>query len=219
MPNFREAYRSAKGRINPEGVAVTSFIATASIPSMLPIEIGLTTAIHEMARGDPNLVRLTAVVLSGAANAASVALEARALKKTEYSASPGGTALYIMTGKPEVSSALEHGLNYAQLTLINPINAIAIYNNDAQLFVDSLIATSLIIPLWNLPFNGLIVQGKMDSIVNRMRRGRKSIWGRIKNRGREKTANTKPAFSIAYSEELAPGQETQIPGQGKENDK
>lgn len=79
MPSVRERYYAAKGRINPEGLAVTSAIFTASIPSILPIEVGLTTATHMLSSGD--LTKAALIGLSGVANAASVVLESRALRK------------------------------------------------------------------------------------------------------------------------------------------
>lgn len=180
MPSVRERYNSAKGRINPEGVAVTSAIFTASIPSILPIEAGLTTATHLLADGD--LTKAALIGFSGVANAASVALEARALREKEYSASPYGTTFNIMTGKPVFSSALEHAGNHIYLQLTNPINAIAVYNRDDQLLVDSIIATSLTIPAWFIPFNALIVSGRIDPFVNRMKRVRESVAGKIRRK-------------------------------------
>lgn len=182
MPSVRERYHSAKSRINPEGVAVSSSIFMASIPSILPIEAGLTTAAHYLSAGTPDLARLTLIGLSGAANIASVALEARSLREKEYSASPVGTSLNIMTGRPMMSSALEHLGNQAFLTLTNPINAIAVYNCDDQLLVDSLIATSLTIPVWFIPFNALIISGRTDPFVNGMKRIRESVLGKIKKK-------------------------------------
>lgn len=182
MPSLRERYRSAKSRTNPEGVAVSSSIFMASIPSILPIEAGLTTAVHQLSSGTPDLARFTLIGISGAVNIASVALEARALREKEYSASPVGTTFNIMTGKPVVSSALEHLGNHIFLTLTNPINAIAVYNRDDQLLVDSLIATSLTIPVWFIPFNALIISGRIDPLVNGMKRIRESVRGKIRKK-------------------------------------
>lgn len=179
MQSVRERYNSAKGRINPEGLAVTSAIFTASIPSILPIEAGLTTATRLLSSGTPGFAEATLIGISGIANVASVALESRALRKKEYSASPYGTAFNIMTGKPKFSSALEHAGNHVYLQITNPINAIAVYNHDDQLLVDSIIATSLTIPLWFIPFNALILSGRTDPFVNRMKKVRESIVGRI----------------------------------------
>lgn len=182
MPNVRERYHSAKGRINPEGLAVTSAIFTASIPSILPIEASLTTASHILSSGNPDLTRTALAGVSLALNAASIALESRVLRKKDFSASPYGSAFNIMTGKPTFSSALEHAGNHVYLQLTNPINAIAVYNHDDQLLVDSIIATSLTIPAWFIPFNALILSGRIDPFVNKMRSVRESVVGRIKKK-------------------------------------
>lgn len=182
MPSVRERYHSAKGRINPEGVAVTSTIFTASIPSILPIEAGLTTATHLLSSGTPDLARATLIGVSFVANAASIALEARNLRERQYSASPYGTTFNIMTGRPVMSSALEHAGNHVYLQLTNPINAIAVYNHDNQLLVDSIIATSLTIPVWFIPFNALIASGRIDPFVNRVKKVRESIAQKIRRK-------------------------------------
>lgn len=85
-----------------------------------------------------------------------------------------------MTGKPTISSALEHAGNHVYLQITNPINAIAVYNHDDQLLVDSIIATSLTIPLWFIPFNALILSGRTDPFVDRMKRVRESVVKGIK---------------------------------------
>lgn len=178
----KQRYDSAKERINPEGLAVTSSIFLASIPSILPIEATLTYAIHELSGDNPDLARAALVGVSGVANIASVALESRALKEKEYSASPYGSAFNIMTGKPVVSSVLEHAGNHAYLQLTNPISAIAIYNSDSQLLIDSIIATSLTIPLWFIPFNALILSGKTDPFVNKMKSVRESAMRKFRKK-------------------------------------
>lgn len=175
-------WKSAKERISPEGLAVTSSIFTASIPSIFTIEASLTTATHLLSSGSPDLARATLIGISGVANVASVVLESRALRGKEYSASPYGSAFNIMTGKPVLSSTLEHAGNHIYLQLTNPINAIAVYNHDDQLLVDSIIATSLTIPVWFIPFNALILSGRIDPFVNRMKRIRESAWGKIRKK-------------------------------------
>lgn len=182
MPSLKERYRSAKSRVNPEGVAVTSSIFMASIPSIPALEVCLTTVTHILSSGTPDLARATLIGISGVANVASVALEARALREKKYSASPYGSAFNIMSGKPVASSALEHVGNHIYLQLTNPINAIAVYNRDDQLLVDSIIATSLTIPVWFIPFNALIVSGRIDPFVNKMKRIRESVSGRIRKK-------------------------------------
>ncbi len=183
IPSVKERYVSAKGRINPEGLAVTSAIFTASIPSILPIEASLTTAAHILSNnGSPDLTRSALVGVSLALNAASIAIESRVLRDKDYSASPYGSAFNIMTGKPRLSSALEHAGNHVYLQLTNPINVIAIYNHDDQLLVDSIIATSLTIPAWFIPFNLLIASGRTDSFVNRMKRVRESAVNKIRKK-------------------------------------
>jgi hypothetical protein len=176
-----EVIRNARERINPEGFAASTAISTASWGTFIPMEAGITYTIHEIAQQtDPNALKIAIAGGLGIANAASIALEARALRRKQYSASPVGTTLNIATGRPLISSVGEHVLNNVQLNLMNPINAVALLNNDPQLLSESVAATSFAITLWAGPINHLIAEGKADPLINTMKRVRQATWGRFK---------------------------------------
>lgn len=167
-------YSSTEKRVNPEGLAASTAIATASIGTIVPMEAGITYSIHEIAqRTDPNLLNFGIAAGLVAANAVSIALDAKALRRREFSASPIGTLFYAGSGKPLVSSVGEHIWNNVQLNLLNPINGIAVYNNDPQLLSESAVATSLVITLWSGPINHLIAEGKADPLINTMKKFRR----------------------------------------------
>ncbi len=202
MPRFVESYRSARDRINPEGVVVATTMGAVSFPLMIPLEASITAAIQEFTNGEPNLARLGVIAASGLANAASITIESRALREKEFSGSLGGTTWNIMTGKPRLSSTLDHLANYGLLTVANPVNAVAIYNSDSQLLIDSLIASSIVIPLWDIPVNTLIVKGKIDPVVKKMRSIRESLVNKFRKRPFEDQIVPNYAYSEEKNDEI-----------------
>lgn len=178
-----ELYRNARQRVNPEGLAISTTISTASLGVIVPMEAGITYVLHEVGKEvDPNILKFATIALLGIANMASVAIEAKTLKKKQYSSSPIGSTLNVATGKPLLSTVGELAFNHAQLTVFNPINAVAIANSDSQLLAESVAATSFTLSAWSIPMNTLILQGRIDPVVNKMREARQWIWGGIKNK-------------------------------------
>jgi hypothetical protein len=181
MSRAIEAFRSARHRINPEGLAASTTLSAVSPFTMIPMEAGVTYAIHEAANiTDPNLLKLAVIGILGIANAVSVNTEVDTLRKKNYSASPVGSALNIATGKPLLSSIGEHAVNYAQLSMLNPINAVALINGDGRLLLESAGATSLALTIWLTSMNTLISQGRIDPVVNRIKKTRQTIWSKIR---------------------------------------
>ena len=181
MPNIKEAYSSAMKRVNPEGLAISTTVAYASLGFIVPMEAGITYAIHEAAKvTDQSALGLGIAAVVGITNAVSVAVETRTLEKKKYSASPIGSALTAATGKPLASSIGEHIFNNVQLSILNPINAVAVVSNNPSLLVQSMAATSIALSLWDIPINSLILRGKIDPLVDGMRSVRKAVWGRIR---------------------------------------
>lgn len=167
-------------KIPPEGIAITSAITLVSLSLVVPIEAGITAVVKSATTSDGDLARTAAVGLSVAANAASMFLEAKTLREKKYSSSPGGVILNAVTDEPLASSIAEHGLNLALLAATNPINYVALYNNDTQLLTDSLIASSLTVPLWNTIFNLLILKGRIDPVVEEVKKIKNKISQTLK---------------------------------------
>lgn len=182
MSRFRESLRSARERINPEGAIVSTTISAASNAVMLPMEAGLTYLVHEAtAITDPTLLKLAATAALGVANLASVRTQAKALKEKEYSASITGSTINILTGKPLLSSVGEHLLTYGILFFTNPINAVALISRNNELLMESAAASSFAYTFWATTWNRLIVNGRADPIVEKMRSARHSISQKFKN--------------------------------------
>ena len=214
IPSPREWWGNARSRVSPKALEITGAITAASVIVYLPAEqAGLTYAIHDLGGISHDLINITAVGL-GMANAASVALEKYTLEDNGYSASPIGTPLNIITGKPLFSSVVEHVLDYIQLTA--PINLIALYNRDLQLLIDNFVAASVIIPFWNIFWNRLIILGKMDPFVDKIEEIKEATWGRIKNRRKQDASDVgldkiaELLLNRAMSGDLVPGIEVQI---------
>lgn len=169
MRNVSEIVRHTKERVSPKGLAVSTAISGAANFAMLPMETGLATTLHELSSGEPSVARIGAVALSVGLNTLSVRKQAEALKEEGYSSSIGGTVLNAGIRKPLVSSTVDHVANWGLLTIFNPINAAAIYNGDPQLLADSMIATSLTIPIWNISLNQAIIDGRADAVVEKIK--------------------------------------------------
>lgn len=177
MSRFTEAFRCARQRINPEGLAVGAALSYISPAVMIPMQAGLTYVIHEIAQdADPDIFKICAIGLLGIANAISVGAETRTLRSNEYSASPVASTVNILTGKPLVSSIGSHLVNYAQLSILNPINAAAIWNQDTQLLAESASATSLTLTAWFTGLNILLSRGKTKEVIRGIQTARGVIF-------------------------------------------
>lgn len=90
-------------------------LSLASHAVMIPLEAGITYVVHEAGNDvDQTLLKILAIGIIGIANMASVAVETKTLQKQGYSASPVGSMLNTLTGKPVIASVGEHitMLNY-----------------------------------------------------------------------------------------------------------
>lgn len=184
MSKVIEAFRSAKKRINPEGLAISTTIAVSSLPVILPLE-GITTyAMHEFSKdADPDVFKFLTIGILGLINAVSIATETKALQVDHYCASPTASGLNVATGRPFASSFLGHAINYAQLFVLNPINYAAVFEQNTQLLTESAVGTSVALTVWLTLMNALILQGKIQPVVDSMRKARQSaIVGIIKTK-------------------------------------
>lgn len=130
MPNLKEAFVSARQRINPEGLVFSVTASATSLAVLPPLGVGATYVIHEVASvTDPTLMKIAGIAVIAACNTVSVVKETNVLDSDNYSASPVSTTLNVLTGKPLLSSIGGHIANYAPITLFNPINAYAIVDN------------------------------------------------------------------------------------------
>lgn len=166
MPTPIESFRSARQRINPEGLAFSGAAALASPAVMLPVQAGLTYAIHEISKEtDPTLLKFIAIGILGIANAVSIAAETKALNVDNYSAGPISSTVNILTGKSYLSSLVGHVANYVQLSIVNPINAAALITGNNQLLMESEAATALTFTGWSISMNALILTGRTRPVI------------------------------------------------------
>lgn len=181
MPNIKESFRSARKRINSEGLMFSGAV-TAISPAIIPtVGAGVTFAVHEIEKdADTALVRILTVGVLGLLNAASVATETKALRDHNYSASPLSSTLNVLTGKPLLSSLGGHLVNYAQLSALNPINIFSVATKNSELLLQSETALSLTLTAWFISLNSLVLQGKTQPFVEGVGKVRQAIRKRLK---------------------------------------
>jgi len=181
MPNIKEAYTNAKQRINPEGLAFTAASNVTSYVIFPPMEGAITYAAYEAANHlDQDLLKFFAVGLLGIANAASVGIESKALEHDNYSASMTSSTLNIVTGKPLVSAIGGHIGNYVGLTIFNPLNIFALSTKNYSLLLESEGAASVALTSYFITLNSLIINGKTQPFIDRVRKVREGITKRVR---------------------------------------
>jgi len=174
MPNIIEAYRAARKRVKPEGLAFSGTCSFISPAIMLPIQGGITFAAHEIAKEiDPNLVKFFTIAIIGLANALSLIAETKALSRENYSDSPLATTFNILTGRPFLSSLAGHFLNYAQLSVLSPIEASIV--GDKNIILEGAIASTLTLPAFSIPLNTLVLTGRARPFVEGVANARRRI--------------------------------------------
>jgi hypothetical protein len=184
MPDIRERLQQAKQRINPEGLAVSGTLAGASILAIPTVQAALTYSINEFSKEIPtDAIKYTALGILACTNLASIAIESRTLKKQQYSASPIASSINVATGKPVVSSALGHTVNFIQSYGLNPVNLISVGSllagDQGRLFAENAIGVGVALGLWNIGFNSLISNNRIEPIVGKMRDIRQTISERL----------------------------------------
>ncbi len=181
MSRTIEAFRSARERINPEGLAFSTAVTFVS-PAVLPaVSAGVTLAVHELAKEtNPELMKILAIAVLGTLNALSVTAETKALKADNYSASPVSSSLHILTGKPLLSSLAGHALNYAHLSLLKPINWYAITTKNSELLIESEGSTTMMLTAWFTTLNALVLTGKTKPFVEKVKEVRLAIGNKFR---------------------------------------
>lgn len=180
MSRTIEAFLNARKRISPEGLAFSGAVTLTS-PAVLPtVSAGVTYAIHEIAREtDPTLTRVLAIGIIGLLGSVSVAIETKALKSNEYSASPTSSTLYFLTGRPLLSSLGGHAVNYGQISIINPINIFSAATRNNELLADSEISSTLVLTSWLTTLNALVLKGKTKPFTDGVKKMRQKIGRRF----------------------------------------
>lgn len=184
----------AASRISPEGVVASGVISTASWFYNTPVGVPISDAIHNLGwNTEASVAKVAAVAILGGVGAASVALEAKTFEKKKYSSSPPGTILYEGTGRARLSSALVHIADHAWLSLLNPYVGAGIVHNDTRSIIDGFLAVSSTLLAWNLSWNMLILKGKADPFVNKIKpytdrliSGKNSLLRRIRRNEKSK---------------------------------
>ncbi len=153
----------------------------ASPAAIMPMQAGITYAVHEFGKEvSPDIYRIFVIGAIALINAISVATETKALTEKKYSSSPISSTLNIATDKPLVASLGSNAINYAQLSVLNPINAGALLTENGSLLLASAASTSIALGLWRTIMNTLIMQGKIDPVVNNIRKARETFTKRFK---------------------------------------
>lgn len=193
--NIREWYQDAKARTDPDILAASGALALGGAASVAPIE-GLAAmginAIQEFTKGEPSFTRLGLVAASIALNSYSIYNGKKALEEERIAASTGSVILNTATGKPLLSSAIDHFANIGALTAVNFGTDIATASgNESDLtgaiFRGGLIA-SFEVAAWNIGVNKLIRAKKIEPVVERIKKTRESVTERFGRRRGEVVA-------------------------------
>lgn len=176
---FHSAKQTARQKIGPRGLFVSTLLSTAAFPILVAAEGGLTHEINALAAvTDPNLFKLTAIGVLGLTNVASIALESRTLAKKRYSASLASTTFNTKTDKPSIAALGGHIYSYAKYAVLNPANVIALLNSDSKLAGEGAISTSLTMVSWYMVMNTLILKNRIDPVLDVL----KSVGGWARGR-------------------------------------
>ncbi len=183
MFNVRENFRTMQQRFNPEGLAVSATLASASPFAIVPLHALLTIALHETGKEvHTDTLKYIAVGLLGFSNMISSFVESRALQRYNYSASPTASTIHMMTGHSFLSSGFVHMSNFATFFLFNPVNAYAFVSGDERLLTESAASVALALTSWRTAMNTLILKGKIQPVVRTIRTTRKSVAGIFKRK-------------------------------------
>lgn len=187
MSSIIEAFQRAKHRINPEGLEISATLTGASIFVIPPLQAALTSVLHEISREvPPDVIKLGAVGILACLNAASIIVESRTLRKKQYSASPIASTINVATGKPILSSALGHIVNFAISSGLNPVNIVNIVSlmagDQGRMFAENAVGVGLALGLWNIGFNTLILNHRIDPVVKVMKNAQQAISKRFQRK-------------------------------------
>lgn len=181
MSNPIEIFRSARQRIYPEGLLFSAAVTATSPFVLTPASAGLTFIIHQVTKEtEPNVTKLAAAGAIGILSAISIAVETKALESHKYCASPTSSSFYILTGRPLISAICGHLVNYAQISILNPINLYAVATKDLGLLIESEGAAALTLAAWLITMNALVLKGKTRPFVNKVKQVREVLGEKLK---------------------------------------
>lgn len=174
MQKVKETWQTAKERVQPKHLAISTGIAGISTFAIIPIQSFITYSIHELGKeASTDTIKILAVALIGLANINSIAVEANTLTKKQYSASTIATVTKIIIKDSFFSSLTGHTLNFLQAYSINPIQAFnfsAVVNGDGgRLFFENGVSVAVTLAIWNIFFNTLILKVSPENILERLR--------------------------------------------------
>lgn len=187
MANMREMVTIVKrkvkevgDRIQPEANAISVGLAVGSGPLLTVAQGAMTVGLHELLKGsDLSTVGLVAIGLVALGNAISFAVELKTLKEKGYSNNPISNGLYILTGSRVATALISHVYHLGLLAVANPAHAVnlpsMIGGDQGRLLMENTAAVSTALSLWNIGTNTLIRQGRIDPVVNSMKKVGASI--------------------------------------------
>lgn len=170
--------RSALKEINPEAAAVISAVTAVSIPNVVPGMITFGFTLNEAAKGiHPDVLAAFGLGAGAFINTARVLIEAKALKKFDYSASPYSTALnFVLKKKLQhmpteiLAAGATNVIDHIPLFLQNPLVYSGLVNQNKTELIVGLFSATAAIGTWNIGWNSLIAAGKAHQAVEALTR-------------------------------------------------
>ena len=199
MSNLREVYSKAKTKFaeNKKGFGISLALAGASgavlIPAQTLITFGLTTVLKHNASPIP-----TMIIGLAALNVTSIAIESMTLDMKKFSNNPPSSILDVLIKDstkrvPLIKdypilasifvSTVSHLYHLMPVGLMNPylpsnIQSLLMGDN-GKLFIENFASISAALALWNIATNTLILNGKVDSLVNTINKVGKKLKSRV----------------------------------------
>lgn len=187
-------FRNAIDKINPvryahdvynrgnlEGLATAGAIDGITAPFIPIIQPLIATAIYTgESITDPSLAAAVAATTISGLTLISIRKDAEALRKEHFDASTIGTILFPFMGSPLASAIADHGINYFFVGTISPAAAIALASGDIKFYSASLLASSLMMPIWYTFVNSAIAKGELDRVINPIKEKRLAFQNKIK---------------------------------------
>src|ERR1035437_2282423 len=175
-----EAVKKAFKRANLEGIGAAAAVNLATSPLLFTAETLIANAIGlGISMTDPKLAAIVVAAATGGATYKGIQVDADALRKQGYSATPIGGLLYAATGRPTVSAIADYAFNYAAVELVNPVMGSALVTHNLPFMLENIAAVPLILT-WCIPANSLIASGKVAKGLAPLKHIRETAWQRIK---------------------------------------
>jgi len=199
MSNLREIYGTAKRKFqeNKTNWGISLALAVASGPVLITAQTALTFGLAKVLEHSTTPIPAIVVGLI-ALNAASIAVEAKTLERKGFSNNPPSSILSILVGDIAVRtplikdypllasifvSTVSHLYHLIPVGLMNPYllyNFQALFMGDkGKLFLENFASISTALALWNIATNYLILNGKVDPLVNTINKVGKKITDRV----------------------------------------